>query len=158
MEYGGAKWNRVEISRRGRASMFVGQYQHSLDDKGRLILPAKFRREFEVGGHLSPNMDGCVALWTPLEFARKSAQYLEAGRSGTADERRQSRFWATNSSEVEFDRQGRFALPAVIREFGDLQGDVIVAGNLDHIELWSPPRYLAQVSSAEETFIRGSDE
>jgi MraZ protein len=127
--------------------LFVGQFQHSLDDKGRLILPARFRREFENGGHLSPNMDGCVALWTPGEFARKSGEYLEAGRHGSADERRQSRFWATNSSEVEIDRQGRFALPPVI-----------VAGNLDHIELWNPQRYADQVGEAEETFIRGSDE
>ena len=61
--------------------VFVGQFQHSLDDKGRLILPAKFRREFERGGHLSPNTEGCVALWTPGEFARKSAEYLEAESS-----------------------------------------------------------------------------
>jgi MraZ protein len=44
---------------------FVGQFQHTLDAKGRLILPAKFRAEYERGGHLSPNTDGCVALWTP---------------------------------------------------------------------------------------------
>ena len=138
--------------------LFVGQYQHSLDDKGRLILPAKFRREFESGGHLSPNMDGCVALWTPGEFARKSAEYLDAGRNGSADERRQARFWATNSSEVDVDRQGRFAVPTVVRDFAQLDGDVIIAGNLDHIELWNPQRYLAQVSVAEETFIRGNDE
>jgi len=138
--------------------LFVGQYQHSLDDKGRLILPAKFRREFENGGHLSPNLDGCVALWTPGEFARKSAEYLEAGRHGTAAERRQSRFWATNSSEVDVDRQGRFALPPVIREFARLDGEVLIAGNLDHIELWNPQRYLEQVGEAEEAFIQGNDE
>ncbi len=139
-------------------SLFVGQFQHSLDDKGRLILPAKFRRDFENGGHLSPNVDGCVALWTPGEFTRKSSEYLEAGRSGTAEERRQSRFWATNSSEVDIDRQGRFALPQVIREFGHLDGDVIIAGNLDHIELWNLDRYTAQVNAAEEAFIRGTGE
>ena len=138
--------------------LFVGQYQHSLDDKGRLILPAKFRREFENGGHLSPNLDGCVALWTPGEFARKSAEYLEAGRHGTAAERRQSRFWATNSSEVDVDRQGRFALPPVIREFARLDGEVLIAGNLDHLELWNPQRYLEQVGEAEEAFIQGNDE
>ena len=138
--------------------LFVGQYQHPLDDKGRLILPAKFRREFENGGHLSPNLDGCVALWTPGEFARKSAEDLEAGRHGTAAERRQSRFWATNSSEVDVDRQGRFALPPVIREFARLDGEVLIAGNLDHIELWNPQRYLEQVGEAEEAFIQGNDE
>ena len=54
---------------------FVGQFQHTLDAKGRLILPAKFRSEFERGGHLSPNDEQCVALWTPGEFDRRAANY-----------------------------------------------------------------------------------
>jgi DNA-binding transcriptional regulator/RsmH inhibitor MraZ len=67
---------------------FVGQYQHSLDAKGRLILPAKFRVEFERGGHLSPNSEGCIALWTPGEFARQSDERLRTEpQRWIADER-----------------------------------------------------------------------
>ena len=79
---------------------FVGQYQHSLDAKGRLILPAKFRAEFERGGHLSPNTEGCIALWTPGEFARQSDERLEQSRSGGSIDRKQVRYWAANSSDV----------------------------------------------------------
>ena len=85
---------------------FVGQFQHSLDAKGRLILPAKFRGEFERGGHLSPNTEGCVALWTPGEFSRQMEERLLQSRAGGSSERQQVRYWSANSSDVEFDKQG----------------------------------------------------
>lgn len=136
---------------------FVGQFQHSLDAKGRLILPAKFRSEFERGGHLSPNTEGCVALWTPGEFARKTEDFLAESRHGGALGRRQARYWAANSSDVDFDKQGRFALPAAIREYGQLVGDVLIVGMLDHIELWNPATYADEVNSVEEMFKQGSN-
>lgn len=137
---------------------FVGQFQHTLDLKGRLILPAKFRPEFERGGHLSPNTEGCVALWTPGEFSRQMDERLQQARVGGGRERQHVRYWSANSSDVEFDRQGRFALPAAIREYGRLTGDVLVVGAIDHVELWDPSIYLEQVNSAEEMFRRGDVE
>jgi transcriptional regulator MraZ len=137
---------------------FVGQFQHSLDAKGRLILPARFRAEFERGGHLSPNTEGCVALWTPGEFARQSEERLAQSRAGGPTDRQHSRYWAANSSDVEFDKQGRFALPPAIREYGQLTGDVLVVGALDHVELWNPEVYAAQVNPAEDAFKRGVTE
>jgi MraZ protein len=137
---------------------FVGQFQHTLDAKGRLILPARFRPEFERGGHLSPNTEGCVALWTPSEFARQSEERLIQSRSGGQLGRQRARYWAANSSDVEFDKQGRFALPAAIREYGRLSGDVLIVGALDHLELWNPEVYAEQVNPAEEIFKQGSTE
>jgi MraZ protein len=137
---------------------FVGQFQHTLDVKGRLILPARFRPEFERGGHLSPNTEGCVALWTPSEFSRQAEERLTQSRSGGQLERQRARYWAANSSDVEFDKQGRFALPAAIRDYGRLSGDVLVVGALDHLELWDPSVYAEQVNPAEEIFKKGSTE
>ena len=137
---------------------FVGQFQHSLDAKSRLILPAKFRVEFDRGGHLSPNTEGCVALWTPGEFARQAEERLVQSRNGGAHQRQQARYWAANSSDVEFDKQGRFALPGAIREYGRLTGDVLIVGVLDHVELWDPSVYAEQVNPAEEIFKQGSNE
>ncbi len=134
---------------------FVGQFQHSLDAKGRLILPAKFRAEYEQGGHLSPNTDGCVALWTPGEFARQAEERLAQARHGGADELRVARYWAANSSDAEFDKQGRFALPISIREYAQLEGDVLIVGSLDHIELWDPRIYDEKVNPAEAIFKQG---
>lgn len=136
---------------------FVGQFQHTLDAKGRLILPARFRGEFERGGHLSPNTEGCIALWTPGEFTRQSEEHLERSRLGGARERQQMRYWAANSSDVEFDKQGRFALPASIRDYGRLIGEVLIVGAIDHIELWNPEVYAEQVNTAGEIFKQGSN-
>ena len=136
---------------------FVGQFQHSLDAKGRLILPAKFRVPFERGGHLSPNTEGCVALWTPGEFARQMDERLQQSRVGGAVDRQQVRYWSANSSDVEFDKQGRFALPPAIRDYGQLAGEVLVVGALDHVELWNPATYAEKVDAAEEIFKQGSD-
>jgi MraZ protein len=136
---------------------FVGQFQHTLDAKGRLILPAKFRAEYERGGHLSPNIDGCVALWTPGEFTRQAEERLFQARNGGADQLRLARYWAANSSDAEFDKQGRFALPASIREYGQLDGDVLIVGSLDHIELWDPTIYDQKVNPAEAIFKQGSN-
>jgi len=135
---------------------FVGQYQHSLDAKGRLILPAKYRSEFERGGYLSPNSEQCVALWTPGEFARQYQERNEQSRISRED-RALVRLWASNSSEVEFDKQGRFALNAKIRDYAQLDGDVLIVGALDHIELWNPAVFAEQVEAMEEMFKQGSD-
>lgn len=135
---------------------FVGQFQHTIDDKGRLILPAKFRGEFERGGNLSPNTQGCVALWTPGEFIRQTEQRLASSRDGGVPELQQLRYWAANSSDVEFDKQGRFALPSAIRDFGQLDGDVLVVGAIDHIEIWNPEIYASKVAIAE-TYFRDGD-
>ncbi len=137
---------------------FVGQFQHSLDAKGRLILPARFRAEFERGGHVSPNSEGCVALWTPGEFARQSEERLTQARSGGSNERQQARYWAANSSDVEFDKQGRFALPTSIRDYAQLDGEVLIVGALDHVELWAPSVFDRMVNPAEHSFRQGSDE
>jgi DNA-binding transcriptional regulator/RsmH inhibitor MraZ len=87
---------------------FVGQFQHSLDVKGRLILPAKFRVEFERGGHLSPNTEGCIALWTPGEFARQSDERLEQGRHGGS----LTRLTSSSTSRVASRCRSRFASTA----------------------------------------------
>jgi len=137
--------------------LFVGQFQHSLDVKSRLILPAKFRSEFEHGGFLSPDQEGCISLWTPGEFLRYSQTYLEKLHAGGADGRREARFWSASSAEVEIDRQGRFVVPQKIREWGGLDGDVLVVGSLDHLELWSPSLFDEKVEVAGDAFKRGND-
>jgi len=104
-------------------------------------------RRVERGGHLSPNTEGCIAPVDAGEFARQSDERLDRARRGSV-ERQQVRYWAANSSDVEFDKQGRFALPTAIREYGQLSGDVLIVGTLDHIELWNPAIYAEKVNSA----------
>ncbi len=136
---------------------FFGRFEHTLDGKGRLILPAKFRAPFEAGGFLTQNLDGCLALWTADEFDVQMSFMQERAASGRSD-RNLVRLWASNSSEVDVDRQGRMMIPAQLREFAALEGDVLVHGAIDRIELWNPGRWDEKVRPEEQRLADGSDE
>ena len=131
---------------------FVGRYEHSLDTKGRVILPAKFRVDFERGGYLSQNREGCLALWTPGEFDRQLQAMQQQAGEGRAT-RNRARLWAAASHEVEIDRQGRMAIPAHLREFAGLEGDVLVHGAIDRVELWSPAVWEERVRPDERWLL-----
>ena len=135
---------------------FFGRYEHTLDDKGRLILPAKFRAPFERGGFLSQNTDGCLALWTPDEFDAQMSAMQERATSERGD-RNLVRLWASSSHEVEVDKQGRMAIPARLRNYGGLQGDVLVLGVIDRVELWDPGRFDDKVAPEEQRLADGMD-
>ncbi len=131
---------------------FVGKYEHSLDEKGRVILPAKFRAEFERGGFLTEHHEGCLALWTPPEFDRQ-VQSMQEQSAGGRTSRNRARLWAASSHEVEIDRQGRMAIPAHLREFASLDGDVLVHGAIDRLELWSPGSWRDRVVPDEQWLL-----
>jgi MraZ protein len=131
---------------------FVGRYEHSLDIKGRVILPVKFRAAFERGGFLTENREGCLALWTPGEFDRQMAAMQEQARSGQAN-RNRARLWAATSHEVEIDRQGRMPIPSHLREFASLQSDVLVHGAIDRVELWNPSSWEERVRPEERWLL-----
>jgi len=135
---------------------FVGRYEHSLDTKGRVILPAKFRAAFERGGYLTQNREGCLALWTPAEFERQMAAMQALATSGRT-ERNRARLWSANSHEVELDRQGRMAIPAHLREIASLESDVLVHGAIDRVELWSPAVWEQRVVPDEQWFLDDDD-
>ncbi|HUZ09507.1 MAG TPA: hypothetical protein VMU76_05000 [Acidimicrobiales bacterium] len=136
---------------------FVGRYEHSLDTKGRVILPAKFRAAFERGGYLTENREGCLALWTPGEFERQMAAMQERAADGRAN-RNRARLWAATSHEVEIDRQGRMPIPAHLREFAALAGDVLVHGAIDRVELWNPVAWEERVRPDERWLLEDGDE
>jgi MraZ protein len=141
----------------GDMARFVGRFDHTLDAKGRVILPARYRPEFHEGAaDLTQHFEGCLALWTHDEFTRQEQQMLDLYAGGTPSARNRARSWAQGASPVDIDKQGRVALPAGARRFADLTSDVIVIGAIDHIELWSPARFDQQVVPAEEYFS-GSD-
>ena len=127
---------------------FFGRYEHSLDVKGRVILPAKFRHLFEHGGYLTQYRDRCLALWTPEDFDRQMIA-MESNAAQSRDDRNMARLWASGTQEVEIDRQGRLAIPSFLREFARLDGDVLVHGAIDRVELWSPEEWRTKVAPSE---------
>ncbi len=134
---------------------FFGRYEHSLDLKGRIILPARFRAEFDTSAYISRHLEGCLALWTPAEFEKQTAEML-ARQDRSAEDRNNVRIWAGTSAAVEIDRQGRVPVPKALQDFAGLDRAALVMGALDRIELWNPALWDVEVKPAERTFMGGS--
>jgi MraZ protein len=137
-------------------AVFVGRYEHSLDTKGRVILPAKFRGDFERGGYLTEHREGCLALWTLDEYALQ-LQAMQEQASAGREHRNRARLWAAHSHEVEVDRQGRMAIPPYLREFATLESEVLVNGAIDRIELWNPRVWSERVVPDERWFFEDEE-
>jgi MraZ protein len=116
--------------------MFLGEFFHSLDPKGRLILPARFR-ELLTQAYVTSQMDGCLALWTPAEFRARAEEMRELGK-GSPRERNMARVFFAGAQEANPDRQGRIAIPPNLRTYAGLNEErqVVVTGAWDHVEIW----------------------
>lgn len=140
------------------ATRFVGRYEHSLDGKGRVILPARFRSSFDTLALVSKFRDQCLAIWTPEAFDRK-AEEMAVLMDGSAEDRATARAWSMGSAEVDLDRQGRVALPQYLRDFARLTegSTVLVHGALTHIELWNPQLWEVHGAAGDASLSGGSD-
>lgn len=114
---------------------FSGQTQPKLDDKGRLILPAKWREALGGGVYLTKGQDHCVSIYTSAEFA-KIADQLEAARQTTKAARFFIRNFMASAENESPDKQGRITIPGHLREYAGLSRDLILAGVNNHIEIW----------------------
>jgi transcriptional regulator MraZ len=129
--------------------MFVGQFQHSLDDKWRVILPAKIRSQLEGGGYMAKGPDGCVCVYTPEEFDRVANNIREGSKRG-GNERQAARSFFAGAAEMAPDRQGRVQVPAHLREFAGLEREVIVAGVGSRVEIWDVERWRQRDQEGEQ--------
>lgn len=120
--------------------MFMGEYNHTIDTKGRLIVPSKFREILGDTFVVTKGLDGCLFVydneeWTAFEEKLKSLPI-------TNKEARQFvRFFLAGAAEVEVDKQGRILIPNLLREFAELSKDVVLIGVASRIEIWSKERY-----------------
>jgi MraZ protein len=131
--------------------VFLGQYQHSLDEKGRVILPAKFRGQLEGGAYMARGLDGCVCVYPTDEWERVSNNMRELSVRGP-QERQAARSFFAGAAEVTPDRQGRVPVPTHLRDFGglSLDRDVVVAGVLSRIEIWDAARWAQREVEGEQ--------
>jgi MraZ protein len=120
--------------------VFTGEYRHSVDEKGRMAVPSKFRPQLEGGAFLSRWIDSCLAIFPRTDFdalATKTAA-LPIGDAGA---RTFSRFLFASAFEVDFDRQGRMVIPASLRQWAGLENEAVIVGSRDHAEIWAPARW-----------------
>lgn len=117
--------------------MFTGEYRHSVDEKGRIAVPSKFRAQFDGGAVVSRWIDGCLAIHTRSGWALL-ADKVAALPLTDAAARLFGRSIFAGAADAELDRQGRFLLPAYLREDIGLATDALVIGARDHAEIWAP--------------------
>jgi MraZ protein len=119
--------------------VFVGRFEHSLDDKGRLVLPAAHRAALTSGGVLAP-WDRCLALWTPDQFDRV-AQMIKSRIAEGQGDMDVLRVLFAAAHTVNPDSQGRFVVPEEHRQHAGLGRDAMVVGQFDRIEIWDRARF-----------------
>jgi MraZ protein len=120
--------------------MFLGEYDHTIDAKGRMAVPAKFRTQIDRGAVISKGMGTCLSIYTVQRWEEKSAE-LASGK--TTDELRDfERRIYPSASEIELDGQGRMIIPAKLRAYAGLGNEVTVAGVRDHFEIWDRTAWL----------------
>ncbi len=136
-----AKSRFVRCGGPGVESLFVGQHEHALDAKGRIVLPAGFRGSFEPSGFLIKHSEGCLALMTPDRFGEIAGQMSERSQSGGVHGRAAKRSFGAGAARVLPDKQGRIAIPEELRRFAGLQRDCVVIGAIDEVEIWDSGRW-----------------
>jgi len=129
----------------------MGEYQHSLDAKGRLIIPAKFREELGEIAVMTRGLDNCLFLfpmpeWKVLEEKLKTLPLTKA----TA--RQFVRFFFSGATECELDKQGRIMIPPSLRDYAGVDKDVVVIGVSNRIEIWSRQRWEDYMQQAESAY------
>ena len=129
--------------------MLLGEHEHTLDEKNRLTLPARFRQAFAEGIVVTRGMDGCLFAYTPGDWTT-----LVQGRLATLDPlskegRRMQRFFYAGAVEAELDKQGRVGIPGALLEHAKLGRDVVVAGVHDHLEIWDRAAWRLELAEVE---------
>ena len=122
-----------------RRARFVGTYEHGLDDKGRMVLPAKIRAQLGETGVLA-KLDGCLGLWTQEGFDQvvdELAAHVSEGRATAAA----LRVFTADAAEVTPDQQGRIVIPQRLRTYADLNRDVVTTGRRERAEIWDAARW-----------------
>jgi len=128
--------------------MFLGEYEHNLDDKGRLAVPARFREELGAGVIITRGFDHCL-MGFPLARWQTLAEQLNNLTMGQGDARNLRRLIFSGASDTPLDRQGRVLIPQNLRDYAGLADQVIIAGVNTHFEIWSKTRWQEVLDSLD---------
>ena len=129
--------------------MFIGEYNHNLDDKGRIAIPAKFRAILKQGAVVTKGLDNCLFLYSKEQF-ELIAQKFAALPISQAKARAFARHMLAGAMDVDFDNQGRINLPEYLRIFAGLKKGTIIAGLYNRLEIWDERAWHNYKMSAEK--------
>ncbi|HET7580920.1 MAG TPA: division/cell wall cluster transcriptional repressor MraZ [Bacillales bacterium] len=136
--------------------MFMGEYQHNIDQKGRIIIPARFREELGDSFVLTRGLDQCVFGY-PLDEWKQLEQKLKALPFTKKDARAFTRFFFSGAVECELDKQGRVNVASPLKQYGKLEKECVIIGVSNRIELWSKPVWEQYYAESEESFSEISE-
>ena len=122
--------------------MFEGIHSHSIDQKGRLIIPVRFREKLGDEFFVTAGLDGCLIIYAPKEWRAFEEKLGALPTMTNADARKLQRFFLANAARCECDKQGRIIIPQHLRELGGIESEVVLTGLGTRIELWSKERWL----------------
>ena len=137
--------------------MFMGEYNHTIDTKGRMIIPAKIREQLGDLRIVTKGLDDCLAIYTQ-EAWKKISDALQSQSSTKASVRALKRFVFGSAAELEYDKQGRVLIPVPLREYASLDKQAVIVGAGDHVEIWSREKYDYyddQVAESMEELVEG---
>ena len=129
--------------------MFLGQFQHNLDDKGRLMIPARFRELLAAGAFITQGFDRCLMVMTDMYF-RQVYDRISAMNLADPNTRLLRRFILSNAYPIEIDKVGRILIPQNLRQGIMLENEAIVAGQGDYFEVWTPAEWNAQMAQLQD--------
>ena len=137
--------------------MFIGEYHHSIDDKGRLIIPSKFREELGEKFIITRGIENCLFAYSE-ESWNKIVNKLETLPFTKKDARQFVRFFLSGASEAEFDKQGRINITSPLISYAKITKECIVIGTGDRLEIWSEELWNKFISENEENMADIADE
>ncbi|NJN67464.1 MAG: division/cell wall cluster transcriptional repressor MraZ [Chloroflexaceae bacterium] len=130
--------------------MFLGEFEHTIDDKGRVAIPVRFREEMQEGFVITRGFDHCLQAF-PRPTWQELAQRISALPLGNEEARHLRRLLFSGANEVTFDRQGRILIPQNLREYAGLTDRAVIAGMHTFFELWAPERWQSVLSTLDRS-------
>ena len=131
--------------------MFLGEYQHSLDAKGRIIVPSRFREELGERFITTKGLDNCLFLY-PMDEWKTIEEKLRTLPFTRADVRSFARFFFSGAAELEIDKQGRILLPPNLRDYAGIERELFVIGVGSRVEIWSSEKWAEYNRTAESSY------
>ncbi|MFC2056538.1 division/cell wall cluster transcriptional repressor MraZ [Chloroflexota bacterium] len=129
--------------------MFLGEFEYKIDEKGRVPLPPKFRRELKEGVVLTTGPEKCIAVYSQAEWTKLAAT-LTSGTVAPSKMRKLNRAIFATAFSLSIDNQGRIALPAPLREYAGIEDEIVIAGVNTYLELWNKEQWESEKAISQE--------
>ncbi|MEM7345759.1 MAG: division/cell wall cluster transcriptional repressor MraZ, partial [Chloroflexota bacterium] len=130
--------------------MFLGEFEHTIDDKGRLTIPAKFRDELEGGVVVTRGLDGCLWAYGRSEWENLAEKIAKLPTTTNGAARNFARFMFSSAFDSIPDRQGRILIPQNLRDYADITNETVIIGVMNRVEIWQPTKWNAVLTAVED--------